>query len=123
VSKEEREELVTNCDRFQPLKHSSASPCAFNEQGVAMRSSVLNSDRAIEVNILIVRAFVILRRMISSHKNLLNKLDNMEKKYDEQFRIVFEAIGQLMTPPDKAKKRIGFEVKELEALYGKRARV
>ena len=123
LTKEERDELVTNCDRFQPLKHSSATPCAFTEQGVAMLSSVLNSDRAIEVNILIVRAFVSLRRMISSHKDLLNKLDEMERKYDEQFRIVFEAIGQLMTPLDKPNKRIGFEVKERKALYGKKARV
>ena len=123
LTKEERDELVTNCDRFQPLKHSSATPCAFTEQGVAMLSSVLNSDRAIEVNILIVRAFVRLRRMISSHKDLLNKLDEMERKYDEQFRIVFEAIGQLMTPLDKPNKRIGFEVKERKALYGKKAGV
>lgn len=123
LTKEERAELVTNCDRFQPLKHSSATPCAFTEQGVAMLSSVLNSDRAIEVNILIMRAFVRLRRMISSHKKLLNKLDEMESKYDEQFRIVFEAIGQLMIPPDKPNKRIGFEVKEPKALYGKKARV
>ncbi len=121
LTKEERDELVTNCDRFQPLKHSSATPCAFTEQGVAMLSSVLNSDRAIEVNILIMRAFVRLRRMISSHKNLLNKLDEMESKYDEQFRIVFEAIGQLMTPPDKPTKRIGFEVKEPKAPYRKKA--
>jgi len=75
---------------------------AFTEQGVAMLSSVLNSERAIEVNILIVRAFVRLRGMISSHKELLRKLEDMEKKYDEQFQVVFEAIRQLMTPPDSS---------------------
>jgi hypothetical protein len=63
LTREERDELVTNCDRFQPLKHSTATPHAFTEQGVAMLSSVLNSERAIEVNILIMRAFVRLRRM------------------------------------------------------------
>ena len=73
---------------------------SFTEQGVAMLSSVLNTRRAIEVNILIMRAFVRLRGMISSHKELLQKLEEMEMKYDEQSRVVFEAIRQLMTPPD-----------------------
>jgi hypothetical protein len=92
---------------------------AFNEQGVAMLSSVLNSNRAIEVNILIMRAFVRLRGMISTHKELLRKLEEMEMKYDEQFRVVFEAIRQLMTPPDPPRKKIGFEAKEGAAPYGK----
>jgi hypothetical protein len=92
---------------------------AFTEQGVAMLSSVLNSKRAIEVNILIMRAFVRLRGMISSHKELLRKLEDMENKYDEQFRVVFEAIRQLMIPPDPPRKKIGFEVKEPGALYAK----
>ena len=87
-----------------------------------MLSSVLNSERAIEVNILIMRAFVRLRRMVSTHKALLNKLNEMEKTYDEQFRIVFEAIRELMIPPDKPRKRIGFELKEPKAPYGKKAR-
>ena len=72
LTKKEKDELVTNCDRFQPLKHSSVSPRAFTEQGVAMLSSVLNSDRAIEVNIAIMRAFVHLRKMIASHKELVS---------------------------------------------------
>ena len=121
LTREERDELVTNCDRFQPLKHSSSAPHAFTEQGVAMLSSVLNSERAIEVNILIMRAFVRLRRMISTHKELLNKLNEMEKTYDEQFRMVFEAIRELMIPPDKPRKRIGFELKEGNTSFGKRA--
>ena len=87
-----------------------------------MLSSVLNSKRAIEVNILIIRAFVRLRGMISSHKALLRKLEDMEKKYDEQFRVVFEAIRQLMIPPDPPRKKIGFEVKESKASYGRGAR-
>lgn len=78
------------------------------EQGVAMLSSVLNSKQAIEVNILIMRAFMQLRQMISSHKDLLRKVEEMEKKYDEQFQVVFEAIKQLMAPPEKPKRKIGF---------------
>lgn len=93
-------------------------PMAFTEQGVAMLSSVLNSNRAIKVNILIMRAFVRLRVLISSHKELFRKLEDMEKKYDEQFRVVFEAIRQLMTPPEPTKKKIGF-VNEPAARYGK----
>ena len=84
-------------------------PYAFTEQGVAMLSSVLNSQRAIEVNIAIMRAFVKLRRMIESHKQLAVKLEKMEAKYDYQFKIVFEAIKELMSPlPKKPTRRIGF---------------
>jgi len=91
---------------------------AFTEQGVAMLSSVLRSERAIEVNIAIMRAFVQLREMLASNVELARKLKQMEKKYDKQFKIVFEAIRQLMTPPEKPRKKIGFEVKEKGATYG-----
>ena len=93
---------------------------AFTEQGVAMLSSVLRSDRAIEVNIAIMRAFVQLREMLASNVELARKLKQMEKKYDERFKIVFEAIQQLMAPPETKKKKIGFEVKEPKGRYGKR---
>lgn len=83
-------------------------PYVFTEQGVAMLSSVLGSERAIEVNIQIMRAFVQLREMIASNKDLAKKLDELEKKYDSQFRIVFDAIRQLMTPPETKRKKIGF---------------
>jgi len=73
-------------------------PYAFTEQGVAMLSSVLNSERAVQVNIEIMRAFVKLREMLSSHKDLALKLAEMEKKYDSQFKVVFDAIRELMTP-------------------------
>ena len=92
---------------------------AFTEQGVAMLSSVLRSDRAIEVNIAIMRAFVKLRQMISSNKKLRLKIEEMEKKYDEQFKIVFEAIAELMTPPERPRKKIGFDIKEPSAQYGR----
>lgn len=92
-------------------------PYAFTEQGVAMLSSVLNSERAIEVNILIMRAFVKLREMIASHKGLAKKLDELEKKYDAQFKIVFDAIRQLMATPEPKEKKIGFRVRERTAMY------
>ncbi len=96
-------------------------PYAFTELGVAMLSSVLNSKRAIHVNIQIMRAFVALRELLASHKDLARKLDEMEKKYDQQFRIVFEAIRQLISTPksiqDKPKRRIGFIVEESKIIY------
>jgi len=88
-----------------------AAPYAFTEQGIAMLSSVLRSKRAVQVNIEIMRAFVRIRHMISSNSLLARKLDAMEKKYDAQFRVVFEAIRQLMKPPEKERPKIGFRGK------------
>ncbi len=93
-------------------------PFAFTEQGVAMLSSVLNSDRAIQVNILIIRAFTQLREMLATHEELKRKIEAMESKYDEQFGVVFEAIKQLIDTEDKPKRKIGFEVKESAAAEG-----
>lgn len=84
-------------------------PFAFTEQGVAMLSSVLRSPRAVQVNIEIMRAFVRLRQMLQTNSELSRKLAALEKKYDAQFKVVFEAIRELMTPPTKPKRRIGFE--------------
>jgi nicotinamide riboside kinase len=81
---------------------------AFTEQGVAMLSSVLKSDRAIQVNIQIIRIFTRLRQMLAGHKELEKKIDAMEEKYDEQFRVVFEAIKQLLKEDKKPRKKIGF---------------
>lgn len=83
-------------------------PYVFTEQGVAMLSTVLKSDRAIKVNIAIMRAFVKLRQMLASNAQLARKLKALEKKYDEQFAVVFEAIHALMEPPEKKKGEIGF---------------
>ena len=96
-------------------------PRAFTEQGVAMLSSVLRSKRAVRVNIEIMRAFVRLRGMLASNAELARKLDELEKKYDKQFAIVFEAIRKLMEPPETPRKKIEFEVKEPKAAYGKKA--
>jgi len=86
-----------------------AAPYAFTEQGVAMLSSVLRSKRAVQVNVEIMRAFVRLRRMLASHKDLARKLDALEKRYDAQFKAVFDAIRQLMTPPEPKRRQIGFQ--------------
>jgi len=84
-------------------------PYAFTEQGVAMLSAVLKSDRAVEVSITIICVFVQLRQLLATHADLLRRLDEMEKKYDERFRIMFEAIRELMKPePIPPKRRIGF---------------
>jgi len=83
-------------------------PYAFTEQGVAMLSSVLNSERAIEVNIAIMRVFVNVRKATYVYENLKRKIDKLEEKYDDQFRIVFEAIRQLVMQPEQPKRKIGF---------------
>ena len=83
-------------------------PYAFTEQGVAMLSTVLKSKRAVQVNIEIMRAFVRLREIIASNKNLAKRLDALEKKYDSQFKVVFDAIRELMTPVPPTPRRIGF---------------
>ena len=96
---------------------------AFTEQGVAMLSSVLKSKRAVSVNIEIMRAFVKLRQMAASHKDILRKIEEMEKNYDHRFQVVFEAIRALMEEPEKPKRKIGFEAKEPKASYRKRAKM
>jgi len=107
-----RSQIVT-LKRGQHIKYR---PYAFTEHGILMLSSVLNSERAIKVNIEIMRAFVRLRRILASHADLARKLETLEKKYDAQFKVVFDAIRQLMAPqepvPEPPKKRIGFLVEE-----------
>ena len=94
-------------------------PCAFTEQGVAMLSSVLRSKRAVQVNIEIMRAFVRLKQMLATHADLARKLASLERRYDDQFKIVFDAIRALMAEPVKKKKPIGFGVKDSRAKYRK----
>ncbi|MBI4136408.1 MAG: ORF6N domain-containing protein [Candidatus Vogelbacteria bacterium] len=90
-------------------------PYAFTEQGVAMLSSVLRSPRAISVNIEIMRAFVRLRQILSTHADLARKLDELEQKYNKHFRVVFEAIRQLMIPPKEKRRPIGFRPDKISA--------
>jgi hypothetical protein len=90
---------------------------AFTEHGVAMLSSVLNSPRAVQVNIQIMRTFAKLREIISQHKDLSRRLDELEKKYDVQFKVVFDAIRQMMVPPEPKRRPIGFLVEEAKVPY------
>ncbi len=101
-----RSQFVTS-SRFGGRRYP---PYAFTEQGVAMLSSVLNSPRAIHVNIGIMRAFVKLRQILSSNEELSRRLDEMEKKYDAQFKVVFNAIRELMTPPEPKQGSMGFKI-------------
>jgi len=101
-----RSQFVTSNSDRMGLRYP---PLAFTEQGVAMLSSILRSDRAIAVNIAIMRTFVKLRDMLATHAELARKIGEMEKKYDGQFRMVFEAIRQLLAPPDPPRHQIGFK--------------
>ena len=121
LTREEIRNISQSVTCSSTMKHAK-SVYAFTEQGVAMLSSVLNSPRAILVNIAIMRAFVQLRAILSSHADLARKLEKLEKKYDAQFRVVFDAIRQLMTPSDPPRKQIGFHVKERRATYTVRRR-
>ena len=85
-------------------------PYAFTEQGVAMLSSVLHSERAVQVNVEIMRAFVKLRKILSEHDELKKEIGRLESKYDRQFRVVFDVIRRLMSQPDSSNKVIGFKV-------------
>ena len=111
LTAEEVERLRSQFATLKPGRgqHRKYRPYAFTEQGVAMLSSVLHSERAIQVNIAIMRAFVQLREMIGSNKGLARRLNELEKKYDSQFRVVFEAIRELMAEPEPKVKRIGFK--------------
>ena len=123
LSNEEYRSLRRQFGTLKRGAHSKYPPMAFTEQGVAMLSSVLNSQRAIKVNIAIMRAFVHLRKMIASHKELAKKLQEIEhhiKDHDEKIQAIFEAIQQLITLPDKSQKKIGFTAKEAQKSYSKK---
>jgi len=93
---------------IKSLMMARFAPYAFTQEGIAMLSSVLRSERAIQVNIAIMRAFVQLRQMLLSHKELAQKLATLEKRYDAQFKVVFDAIREVMNPPVPTRRRIGF---------------
>lgn len=100
-----RSQIVTSKADRMGLRHA---PMAFSEHGILMLSSVLKSDRAVQVNIEIMRAFVRIRQMLASNVELSSRLDELEAKYDRQFKVVFDAIRQLMSPPPRNRKQIGF---------------
>lgn len=114
LTKEETEILLSQ--NVIPSKKSLGGyfPYAFTEQGIAMLSSVLHSDRAIQVNIQIMRTFIKLREMLSTHMELKRKIEEMESRYDQQFKIVFEAIRKILESSERPKKNIGFYRKDEE---------
>jgi phage regulator Rha-like protein len=109
LSQKEHKSIRCQFGTFKKGEHSKYLPYAFTQEGVAMLSSVLNSERAIQANIQIMRAFVKLRELMATHENLKKKIEEMEKKYDYQFKIVFDAIKQLLeSPRQEPKKQVGF---------------
>ncbi len=108
LTKREKAEVVANCDHLRTLRFSPTVPYAFTEHGAIMLASVLSSRVAIDASVQIVRAFVRLREMLSSHKDLARKLADLERRYDHQFRVVFDAIRQLIVEVQRPRKRIGF---------------
>ena len=116
LTKVEKEEVVANCDHLQKLKFSPVLPYAFTEHGAIMAASVLNTERAVQASIYVVRAFVKLRQMLAPYKELMGKLDQLEKKlqtHDKQIIAIVEAIKLLMpSPKDKQKEPFGFHKKK-----------
>jgi hypothetical protein len=112
LSQEEKDEVVAICDHLKTLKFSPNLPFAFTEHGAVMLASVLNSDRAIEVNIQIVRIFTQIREVLLTNKDILLKLEILERKmtgHDEEIRVIFEALKGLINPPREPRRRIGFK--------------
>ena len=109
----EKNEVIANCDHLEKLKYSRTNPFAFTEHGTIMLANVLNTPTAVETSVLIVRAFVKLREILSTHKELEQKIIDLESKYDERFKLIFEAIRELMQQEqlDKNRQRIGFKLK------------
>ena len=114
LTKKETNELITNCDRLNPLKHSATTPYVFTEQGVAMLSSILNSDRAIEVNIQIMRTFARLKEFLLSHKEFATRLEFLEKKFGEhdgKIKIIFEGTVTALKLKDYLQRHLEIENK------------
>jgi len=123
LSAEEKTEVVAKCDHLARLKFSPTHPYAFTEHGAIMLAAVLNTPRAIEVSVFVVRAFVRLREILTTHKALAHKLAELENKiesHDEAIRSLVSAIRQLMAPREGQEKRIGFQLKEKRAVYRSR---
>jgi hypothetical protein len=117
LTSREKAEVVANCDHLTRLKFSPTNPFAFTEHGAVMVASVINSERAVEVSVYVVRAFVKLRELLGTHKKLAQKLAQLERRvesHDDHIHSLFEAIRQLMKPPASRSRRIGFKTQESE---------
>jgi hypothetical protein len=109
-----RSQIVTGSQRHRDPRYR---PYAFTEHGALMAANILRSPRAVEMSLYVVRAFVRVRRSVAQHADLARKLEALEKRYDAQFRAVFEAIRELMTPPERSRRFIGFKVEEPRPRY------
>ena len=117
LTRDEADSIRLSRSQFATLKRGQNIkylPYAFTEHGAIMAANILNSERAVQASVAVVRAFVRLRQMIASNTELARKLAELEKKYDTQFKVVFDAIRQLMTPPEPKRKQIGFQAKSLK---------
>ena len=115
LTKKEKQELVANCDHLIRLKYSSVMPNVFTEHGAIMLAAVPNSQKAIEMSLFVVRAFIRLREIISTHKELAQKLKELELKidsHDHHIQAIFKFINQLIAPPEKPKRKMGFTIDE-----------
>ena len=108
LTKEEKAYLVANCDHLQMLKFSVTTPYVFTEHGTVMLASILSTKLAVQTSILVVRAFVQLRKSTSTNQDILRKIDALEANYDAKFSIVFKALKQLIDKPNPPRKQIGF---------------
>jgi hypothetical protein len=115
ITQQEKDEVVANCDHLKSLKFSSTLPYVFTEHGAVMLASVLNSERAIQMNIQIVRIFAQLREMALTHKDILIKLAKIEKKItnqDEDIKLLFDAVKSLLKEPEVKREKIGYKLKK-----------
>lgn len=108
LTEKEKTEVVANCDHLKKIKYSNKLPYAFTEHGTIMLANILRSPRAIQSSIQIVRAFIHLREILAGNRKLAEKLMQLEKKYDSQFKVVFDAIRELMASPALKSRKIGF---------------
>ena len=114
LSQEEKQSLIENVQHLNRLKYSPNLPFVFTEHGVVMLASVLNSERAIEVNVQIVRIFTRLRELVLTHKDILLKLEQIERKavkQDDDIKLIFEYLRELLNPPSQPMRKIGFKIK------------
>jgi len=112
LSKKEKDELVANCDRLSSLKHSSILPMAFTEQGVSMLSTVLRSEKAIQINIEIMRSFARYRALLRENKELKGEINKLDEKLNQAFKFLLEKIDALHQKENEPRKPIGFKTKQ-----------
>ena len=112
LTKKEKAWVVTNCDHLKSLKYSRTNPYAFTEHGAVMLASVLNTALAVKTSIVVVRAFIHLRKMLTLNKDLMKRIDELEDKFDSKFGIVFKALKQIIEKPNPPRRQIGFRNKQ-----------